>query len=173
MSELNQNDTSLDPEPMPRLGVIELLQVLSVLAFAAALFLSSGWIACVAAIVSIVLFLTPLLLVRPPKPKPEPEPRRLPEGPLGFTITRERRRILAALAIPRDILATIDESMLDVHYKTGEEMRERLYFLLGRARVRPWLDTILLHTKVYGLPDAVEAHSPRPQALLSHRAINI
>lgn len=152
MNEQDQTTIAMSPPPgrTPRWGAIELLQVVSVLAFAAAFFLLKDGAAWFVGILGVVLFLIPFLLVRPPKPEAAPEPRRLPEGPLGFKITRERRRILAALSVPSDILVTIDESMLDVHYKTGEEMRERLYFLLGKARVRPWLDTILLHTRVYG-----------------------
>lgn len=143
----------------PRWGVIELLQMVSVAALAAAFFLFKGRTAWVAIILGVIFFIVPFLLVRPPKPAPEPEVRRLPEGPLGFKITRERRRILAALSVPSDILATIDESILNIHYKTGEEIREMLYFLLGKARVRPWLDTILLHAKVYSPPDVADAQS--------------
>jgi hypothetical protein len=165
MSELDQATTNPAPARTPRWGMIELLQVVSVLAFAAAYFLRKETIALwVAVALGAICFAAPFLLVRPPKPMPEPEPRRLPEGPRGFKITRERRRILAALLVPFDILATIDESMLDVHYNTGEEMRARLYFLLGKARVRPWLDTILLHAKVYDLPEPADEQSPPPVA---------
>jgi hypothetical protein len=134
-----------------------LLQVVSVLAFAAAVFLLKDRTAWVAVTLGSILFLAPFLLVRAPKPNPEPEPEILPEGPLGFQITRERLRTLAALSVPTDILAAIDESMLDVHCKTAEEMRERLYFLLGKTRTRPWLGTILLHAKVYRPPEKDEA----------------
>ncbi len=165
MSEL----TPADPEPeqprMPRWGAIELLQVLSVLALAAAYFLRNDSRAlAVAVVVGVILFAAPFLLVRLPSPKPEPEPRRLPEGPRGFKVTRERRRILAELSVPPDILAAIDDEMLGVYYKSGEEMREWLYFLLGKARVRPFLDTILLHAKVYESPETPNEQSPSQAA---------
>jgi len=150
MSELNQVAEAPTPPQAPRWGTIELSQVFSVLALAASYFLyrqaMTGYFR-IALALGLILFLVPFLLVR--LPDRESEHSRLPEGPHGFKITRERRRTLAQFSLPADILGAIDESLLDIDYKTGKELREALYVLLGEARVRPWLGIILLHSRVY------------------------
>jgi hypothetical protein len=133
-----------------RSGAIELLQVFSVIAFVAA-FLTRRHSAAVylwsEIALGVLMFLIPYFLIQ--LPQPEPDFHGLPKGPHGFQITRARRRTLAQLSVPPDILSTIDESIFDVYYQNGTEFREALYQLLGEARVRPWLGTIFLHSKVY------------------------
>lgn len=132
-----------------RSGMIELLQVLSLLALVAAWFLhkAPAHTMFLSALIAVgtVLFILPFVLLQPPD-KP---PHRDPEGPHGFMITCARRRTLAELSVPNDILQAIDESLLDNYYETGRELREALYGVLGKPRVRPWADTILLHAQVY------------------------
>jgi hypothetical protein len=133
-----------------RTGAIELFQVLSLVVLAASWLLRRApvpvplrWLAIV---LGVTFFAVPFFLVALPRKK---EDARFPEGPHGFKITSERRRTLAELKIPKDILQTIDKSFIDRHFHTGEELRESLYVILGKPRVRPWAYTILLHAQVY------------------------
>ena len=132
-----------------RSGVIELLQVFSLLALAAAWLLhkAPGHTIFLWALIAVgtALFILPFVLL----PPLEKQPHRYPEGPHGFRITCERRRTLAELSVPDDILQAIDESLLGNYYETGKDLREALYVVLGEPRVRPWADMILLHAQVY------------------------
>jgi len=149
-----RHEATPSPSRTPRSAAIELLQVFSLLAFAAAWALYLAGAAppfLVAAIVlGVILFCVPFhpWFLRVPEP---------PARPHGFKITRERRRTLAELSVPVDILLAIDETILDVQYQTRDELREALNSVIGEARLSTWSETILLHAKVHGGPPELTA----------------
>ncbi|HXO27497.1 MAG TPA: hypothetical protein VOA80_09155 [Thermoanaerobaculia bacterium] len=144
MDSLDETTQHPAPPPPPRERAIELLQLLSLLAFgvAAVLYWPGGSNVPIYALLALgaALFAIPLLLPRLPKRRR----RGLQENGQGFKITRDRRETLAEL-VPEDILRAIDDSMLDVHFTTDVEMREVLHRVVGPDRVEPWADVILLH----------------------------
>lgn len=132
------------PPPPPRERAIELLQLLSLLAFgvAAVLYWTDGSNVPIFALLALgaALFAIPLWLPRLPKRKVR-DPR---QNGQGLRITRDRRETLAEL-VPEDILRAIDDAMLDVDFSTDVEMREVLHRVVGPDRVGPWADVIVLH----------------------------
>ena len=148
MSNLTEKEPSSGPRS-PRTGTIELLQVLSLLALALAILLFTAKHQIFAGLLTgacVVLAAIPFWLAR------VPEPPRYAGWDRGFMITPERRRTLASVNVPDDILGAIDQELIGIYFQTSIELRDALYVALGEERVSPWLDTILLHAKYYGKP---------------------
>jgi hypothetical protein len=148
MTEVNKADNN--PRQQLRSVAIELLQILSLLAFAAAwashIASATLLFPLLAVVLGVILFFAPLPLLH------DPEPQRYNDRPGSFKITRERLRTLKELNVPMDILLAIDESILDVNYYTSNELSAALYRVLGEARVQPWSAIILRHAEVYSPP---------------------
>ena len=130
------------PKRSARNGAIEILQVFSLLMFGVAWLLPEARI--LAACIALVLFAIPFLLLQPPERVPFKRWAR------GYKITTERRQKLAEEGLPAAILRGIDASMIGVHYRWRRDFVKALHQNLSQEDVRPWLNTILRHTKYYG-----------------------
>jgi hypothetical protein len=153
MDRLKMETEDSGLQQTPRTWIIELLQVSSLLALAAFFVLPRTGASYRGAllVLSGILFVTPFLLVLLVKP---PAIQQAPDSRLGFRITHNRIWTLEALSVPPDILQAIDKRFIDIHFAKSEDLCEALYFVLGEARVKPWMDTILLHARVYRNPAA-------------------
>jgi hypothetical protein len=148
MSNSAEQETSSGSRS-PRTGTIELLQVLSLFALALAVLLFTAEheiFAGLSTAVCVVLAAIPFWIAR------VPEPPRYAGWDKGFMITPERRRTLASVNVPDDILGAIDQELIGIYFQTSLELRDALFVALGEERVSPWLNTILLHAKYYGKP---------------------
>lgn len=164
MADIRKIADSSAPRQPPRSGIVELMQLGSLFALGVALLLlMQGWpwpYYWGAFAPAVILCAVPFLLTQ----LPQREQRRLPDSSLGFEITPARRRTLAELGVPADILLVVDESILGKFYSKGKELRDALYLVLGEERVRPWLDVILLHARIYGdLPAPKDDVNAQPE----------
>ena len=146
MSDKKIEEAPIQSRP-PRHGMIELLQVFSLLMLPVAWLLPEGWYRAAAIGLAVVLGVIPFLLVQLPEREPSVT------WSHGFKLTPERLRTLEEIGIPHDILQAV-ETIGGVYYPKSKDLRQALFHVIGKDRVQPWLNLILRHAKYHGAPPA-------------------
>jgi len=144
---MNENapDATID-QHSPRRGVIELLQVLSLLTFACAAWLYSDGAhkGTVYLTVGIALLLgglpfLPYFLEQTEQPRPRKRPvKRMG----GLEITRNDLNSLHTLGVPEDMLSGIEESIVGIWYVSDKDLRLALERKFGEERIEKWFTMI-------------------------------